>query len=78
MWRFIRILSKWLSNQEWPFICADTVYVYLKLIESISPDSRYKAFFRIWELGVTAEQKYIIMQPYTIVFQGCIFPFLSK
>ena len=24
-WRFIRILLKWRSNQEWPFICADTV-----------------------------------------------------
>ena len=24
-WHLIRILSKWLSNQEWPFICADTV-----------------------------------------------------
>ena len=24
-WQFIKILLKWRSNQEWPFICADTV-----------------------------------------------------
>ena len=23
-WRFIRIMSKWWSNWEWPFICEDT------------------------------------------------------